>query len=665
MSEIPNRVLSDHLRELLSGRRITAAVFMTYTLETEFFEEEIVSLLASDTLVQEPKVRLVQLEEELRGDVGPIAVYYDPKGLKREGAKRLDIRYVPVRIGTGAFHPKVVLVLTEPADPESGLVPSLVCGVLSANLTRGGWWSSIECAHFEGVDAGSRCSFRDDLLRLLADVRRLGGEDRDHESLDAVRQWIRGNVEQTVQATSAGRLRTRLVAGRGDLLDFLAEIRGGEITGSSLEVISPFLDEKKPSALKAMIERFDIRETRVFLPTNNDGSALVARELYQGVEALPSAQWGRLPQPLLRLGKEKAASVRGVHAKVYRFIKRSRHFEALVVGSHNLTSSAHRRGGNFEASFLVERDISGPLDWWLRVDGARPRTFEVQADDEDDAAGSYVPLQLRYDWAAKLCEAYWGGSATASDVRIESAGVTLFALPALRSAEWVTLPIESAATLEGVLVSTGIMDAVRGDGSRGPVLVQEYNMARKPSLVLQLQPAQVLEYWSRLSAELRATYLTERGGNIPEGMFREGDRAGRLGSVDGFFATFAGIFHGFEMLRKQVDESIVEGKERKAEYLLLGKRRDSLPSLIETVLTDEIGDDPIRSYLMLLCARQLLREYKAREDEFFLERRSEINKWMTFTTRTEQFVAALKLDDDGHAFIDWFEGHFLKPFRRA
>ena len=102
-ANIPTKVLSQQIREYLTARRVTAAVFLTYTLERGFFEEEIVSLLAGDALIQEPKIRLWQLEEALRGAIGPISVYYDQAGLRPEKGKNLDIRYVPVRVKTAVF----------------------------------------------------------------------------------------------------------------------------------------------------------------------------------------------------------------------------------------------------------------------------------------------------------------------------------------------------------------------------------------------------------------------------------------------------------------------------------------------------------------------------------------------------------------------------------
>src|SRR6476469_7644799 len=111
MSAIPRAVLSDTVRKLLSGRRVTAGVFMTYTFEPQFFEEGVLSLLSDEMVSAEPKLRMLQLEELLRSSIGPIAVYYDRGGLRGDGAARLDVRYTPVHVPTGIFHPKVVLLL--------------------------------------------------------------------------------------------------------------------------------------------------------------------------------------------------------------------------------------------------------------------------------------------------------------------------------------------------------------------------------------------------------------------------------------------------------------------------------------------------------------------------------------------------------------------------
>lgn len=76
------------------------------------------------------------------------------------------------------FHPKLVLVLVEDSTDEDeeeavaeGHPESLIVGVLSANLTRAGWWENLETGHFEEVHdkdwTYETYSFRKDLLGLV------------------------------------------------------------------------------------------------------------------------------------------------------------------------------------------------------------------------------------------------------------------------------------------------------------------------------------------------------------------------------------------------------------------------------------------------------------------------------------------------------------------
>ena len=77
MTRIPREVLSDALRKLLAQRRVTAAVFMTYTLEPQFFEEEVLSLgITDDPLTVAAELRVVRWEEQQAGE-RPLAELLD------------------------------------------------------------------------------------------------------------------------------------------------------------------------------------------------------------------------------------------------------------------------------------------------------------------------------------------------------------------------------------------------------------------------------------------------------------------------------------------------------------------------------------------------------------------------------------------------------------
>lgn len=662
MSGAPTAVLTNHLQSLLSGRRVTAAVFATFTLEPQFFEEEVLPLLADDELVQEPRMRLVQLEEQLRGEIGPVAVYYDQAGLRADGSPRLDVRYVPVRVPTGLFHPKLVLVLTAPRDQNSRLKPALICGVLSANLCQDAWWRSLECAHFEVLEEGGRASIRDDLRKCLLDIRGLSAREDGHDALDRIREWLRYSLSDTVHSTEAGRLRTRLIAGTRSLLDAVDDVRGAAIEGRCLEVVSPFFDKEDPKPLASLIERFSFRETRVFLPTAADGSVLCSPGIYEGIRSLNGVRWGRLPEDLLKLGKELNAPRRGVHAKVYRFIDRTQRLETLLVGSHNLTSAAHQRGGNFEASVLIERESPGPIDWWLSIDSGRPKGFAEPTDHEDEAGDSFVPLQVRFDWTTRRSEARWDGASTSPALRVRSAGELLFEVTSLPKSEWQPLADAASDALERILVSTSILEIVLPNGTSGAVLVQESGMTRKPSILLSLSATDILEYWSRLSPAQRAEYLSSRAGNVP-GVFASDEVSPSLVATESFFSTYAGIFHGFEMLRKQVHEALAASAERRVDHLLFGRRHDSLPSLIARVVDGGEGMDNVSRYLTLLCARQLLQELRGMQQAVFVANRKEIDALSQQTRAADGIAAELDLGANGQEFLGWFERHFARNLR--
>jgi hypothetical protein len=664
-ASIPTAVLSQQLRSLLDGRKVIAAVFMAFTFEPEFFEQEVMTLLAGDDLSQEPKLRLLQLQELLRADIGPVAVYYDQSGLRPDGPARLDIRYIPVRVRTGGlFHPKVVLLLTDPLDAESADPTTLLFGVMSANLTKGGWWSNLECVHFESIKPGDRLGFHDDLTRLLRETRVLSTREAGHEPLDRIHTWLRRETTQTSHATWEGRLRTRLVAGTRPFLEFISEARSDTLAGCSLEVISPFFDERDPGPLRRLVEQLDIRETRVFLPTMPDGRPTCAEEFFDAVRAIPNADWARLPEPLLRIGKDANAKPRGVHAKVYRFFKRSARYEALVVGSHNLTTAAHQKGGNFEASLLIERDDAGVPDWWLDVQKKKPTAFAPDAAtiDDDISEREFVPLQLTFDWMTKRAEARWDGAAVSNLLKISSSGSDLFTLESLQPGTWTVLSPENAAILETGLASTSIF-TVSKDGSAGTILVQESGMSRKPSIVVAFSIADILEYWSRLTPADRASYLEAHFQSTIPDDWSVGDIVRReAGEVSSFFENFAGIFHGFEMLRTQMADCLSEGNEKKADYLLFGKRHDSLPHMVEKAHSPDQAN-PLSRYLVLLCARQLLHEMRRGDTSFFIERRADIDALLDTTLNTEDLLGGLTLGEGGPKFIKWFEGHFLKRLK--
>ena len=174
------------MAEAIDGRRVRRAVFTTFSFDPGFFEINILPVLFDQPFSQPDKVRRLQLEDALR-TIDHVAVYYDRRALTQDGEPaQLDYRRLDVSRTTGYFHPKVVLLLVDDRHEGEGTAHSykegdepirqaLIVAILSANLTRAGWWENVECAHVEEIKDrdvdDERCSFRPDLLSLIRRIR--------------------------------------------------------------------------------------------------------------------------------------------------------------------------------------------------------------------------------------------------------------------------------------------------------------------------------------------------------------------------------------------------------------------------------------------------------------------------------------------------------------
>src|SRR5260221_2752082 len=103
----PTAVLSDELKSVVAGRRLRAAVFLTFRFEPEFFEQEVIPLFFDVSLSHAEAIKRVQIGALLRDVAHGVAVYYDQNGLVAGGkTPRLDVRRKPLCHLTGHFHPK-------------------------------------------------------------------------------------------------------------------------------------------------------------------------------------------------------------------------------------------------------------------------------------------------------------------------------------------------------------------------------------------------------------------------------------------------------------------------------------------------------------------------------------------------------------------------------
>lgn len=664
------------MSDAIAGRRVRSAVFTTFSFDPGFFELHVLPLLFDQSFSQVDKVRLLQLEDALRA-VDRLAVYYDRSALAQDAEPaRLAYARVDVRRATGVFHPKLVLLLVEsPPEEDDSPRHTLLVAALSANLTRAGWWENVECGHVEEIpealEGDERLSFRGDLLAILRRIRRVGGAEDDHSALDAVRDFLRDRapMRQYAYASSGGRYHTRLFGGLGDqsLGDWLAGLGFGRRQWN-LEIVSPYVDPTGAGPVAALTDALAPRETRVYLPTDADGTALVSEATYRAVSEL-GVRWSELPSELVRRGRgehgERLAP-RRVHAKVYRLWRRGEG-QALLVGSVNLTRAGHSHGGagNLEAAFLVDASNQSPR-WWLEPLEVEAERF-VEDDPREDE-GLYpapVDLSLRFDWGTGRGAYRVAGDAGDGLVVTDLSGMTLFAIDAPEPGVWTPLAEEADEALCGQLQSSSFVRAVQGN-REWRVLVREEGMAYRPSLLSDLTPEEILQYWSLLTADQRAAFIEGIAGLdvALEGLPVR--QESRLAAGNTLFERFAGVYHAFGCLRRHVTEALESGRLQEAEARLFGAKYDSLPVLLERSLEREVSD-PVLRYVTFLSARQLRDTLLGQHCDLLaalgIERRRSLDRILE---RLPEVRSALPLADrDEEAFLDWFERAFLEDLSRT
>ena len=674
----PEAVLSGRLAEAVRGRRVRTAVFTTFNFDPGFFELQVLPLLFPQSFSQVDKVRLLQLEDALR-DVDHLAVYYDRGALSQDAEPaRLDYRRIDVRRANGVFHPKLVFLLVDEPRESGGdtgeTYQSLVVACLSANLSRAGWWENVECAQIEEIQdrdlASGRVPYRRDLLAILRRIRGCAAQDDHHRALDAVHEFLRERAPagRDARAGAGGRWQTRLFGGEGglDLAGWLANLGLGR-DDWNLEVISPYFDARGAAPLRRLAEEIGPRQTRVYLPRDADGSALVTADAYEAVAELDCMHWAELPGEIMRRSggaSGERLAPRRVHAKVYRLWRRGGG-DIVVVGSVNCTSPAHRHGGagNLEAAFLVDiSDEKLPKRWWLTKLGQTAERFVDSAPDETDGMDNPpFGVSIRYDWGESRLEVRLEREMALPSEVTDISGRRLFAVEHADAKRWCVMGNRAAEAVRDSLKSSSFV-VMRRDAAHWRVLVREEGMAHRPSVLSDLSPDEILEYWSLLSAEERAAFIERHAafGEKIEGIPAT-ERDDPLGTGDTLFDRFAGVFHAFGCLRRNIEKSLKDGRHDEAEMRLLGAKYDSLPELLQKTLEREDGD-PVIGYVTFLTAKQIRDSLGRQDRSFFRERRTQVRKLDRLIATGIKWRGAIFPRDDAQsrAFLEWFEPVFLK-----
>jgi len=664
-------VLSDVLGDRIGGRRVHAALFTTFSFDPGFFELYVVPILFPDrAFSHQEKARWIQLAGAL-DELQALSVYYDRRALSQDALPaRLEWERIDLARETGGyFHPKLVLVLVENDDPEGELdspLLSLIVGTLSANLTRSGWWENVEAAHFEEIRDErldrERCSFRRDLLATLRHLDSAVTTRADQAAHRLIHDFLLTKARRKgfKRNKFGGRYFTRLYCGQDQLARWLEETLDLEPDTWNLEVVSPYFDEGHAGTVERLIEGTRAKATRIYLPLDAEGQARVSRATYDAVAE--HAAWCDLPGPLTQRSsgaRQQKLAPRRVHAKVYRLWAKGQG-EIVLVGSVNLTSPGHSKAnaGNFEAAFLVHDDSAGRLSWWLEPREKAPGAFRAENEGESDVAVDMpVQLALRFDWRSKRLEYFFEEHADQLELW-DPNGRQLLDLPQPAAGTWTDCGDEAAQAAETLLLATSFL-LVKHPAGEWRILVRELGMGFKPSLLSQLSPEEILQYWSLLSPAQRQAFILDKLGREAdlEGLTESGGQ--RFLAGDTLFDRFAGIFHAFGCLQRRVDEALAAERWNEVEARLFGARYDSLPSLLDKVVEGQ-GMDPVNAYLTFLCAKQVHERLRREHRDFLKARKAVARELERRLDKLPEIRDSVGLaDDEAEAFFAWYERSFL------
>lgn len=638
--------ISEAFRIQIGNRRVLRGFFSTFSFEADFFELEVLPLLlGSPALSPNETIRYHQLQSLMRQHRGRWAVAYDVDVFDPQQAPRLEVDYLPIRIGGACQHAKLAVLLVEGRDKQ----PALLLAAGSFNLTKAGWWENLEVGHWVELRPGYAPGNILGPLREALDFFRQRGASA---ALDALREFASG-----LQSTADEPGCAFYFSGSGSTRQHFAHFIEQHVPEpGELEVISPFFSTEGDNRdIQNFLTRFS--HATVLLPRDEQGNALVDEATV--FKKLPGQQvsWGQWREELLdsHYGKDR---YRRLHAKIYQTPGPQ---GWCFVGSVNLSYKAFMQ--NVEAGFLLKGQDCGPL---LQALEQPPERFLVEEEApcsrSASEAVSLPVIQLVYDWQENqlLVSSSVSGQlillgnteTVLADLELEAGHVRECQFPELRE------QLERSSLLPVEWLQAG-MGSVRGT-----LLVSQRNLYCRPSHL----PALDLQSLLRIFQGMHDTTRLELMADLAAQMIRLSQDAGSLDEnlpdlpsavePESFFSEFSQVNGAFWVLAGRLARAEREGDEGTLAYFLKGHQPDSLRQAVVSLraVADRGQPSLIVRYLTLLSVEELLQRHKAHADESLLH---EVQLAVEKLEREELLVQLQ--GDDKLRFIQWFKEKFFQP----
>ena len=639
--------ISESLRTAIGEREVMLAFFSTYSFEPDFFELEVLPLLLGNpALSSNESIRYYQLQSLMRQHEGRLAVVYDLSVFDPQLAPRLEVDYMPMRVGGACQHAKLMVLVVRDRKSKQ---QSIVIGAGSFNLTKSGWWENLEVGHWVELCEGFAPS---NIHRPLLDALRFYQAQTPSPVLEKI-LGIAQTFETSADDASCSFYFSGSSSGRIHFDSFIAEHTDAK---APLEVISPFFAaEGDNQVILSLLKRHP--SVTVLLPLDEHGQALVHRESVY--ESLPdeTITWGRWSESVRKSHLDPKRGYRRLHAKIYQSLGDD---PWAFVGSVNLSYKAFRQ--NVEAGFLLRGHATKSLLATLQT---QPDRFNVEpeAENQSDSDGQEMPpIHALFDWQSEA-------------LHLSSKQVGSLAL--LNSASEVLLIVQLNAVEDQLVPAPQLKQHMQGSSlmharwqsdeklAAGTVLVSQRNLFCRPTHLPPLDLQALLRIFIGMHESRRLELFGDLAIRLLNASQDEGLQDEYLpeltseGSFESFFAEFSQVNGAFWELAESLGKAEEAGDLQTLAYYLKGHQPDSLRKLLETIAdSDSTRKAPslIVRYLTLLSVEDLLKRFNKHADANLL------NDAEKALSSLEQKELLTQLDGaKGEHFLRWFKAKFFEP----
>lgn len=639
--------ISEAFRTVIGDREVRQALFTTYSFEPDFFELEVLPLLLGNpALSSNESIRYYQLQSLMRQHAGRLAVVYDLSIFDPQLAPRLEVDYLPMRVGGACQHAKLAVLVVRDRHTQQ---QSIVLGAGSFNLTKAGWWENLEVGHWVELGKGNSPG---NILNPLLEALRFYQARTPSQVLDAILS-VAKEFDVSADDPNCSFYFSGDGSGRSHFDSFITERTKAD---AALEVISPFFAVEGDN--RTIIDFLGhYPSATVLLPLDEQDQALVDRTSVY--EALPreTITWGQWPESIRKSHLDPKGPYRRLHAKIYQALGEE---SWCFVGSVNLSFKAFRQ--NVEAGFLLKGLDATALLVPLQ---SPPDKFKIEAEASsasDSDVPDMPPIYVLFDWQTELLHASCGQSGELTLLSGTGEALARVVLDG-RGEQAFTAP-----QLKAHLQCSSLLHACWQEGAEvvnGTVLLSQRNLFCRPTSL----PALDLQALLRIFIGMHESRRLELFGDLAIRLLHASQEDGLQDqflpelttedSFESFFAEFSQVNGAFWELGGRLDKAESVGDLQTLAYYLKGYQPDSLRKVLASIAGSDSTNKAaplIVRYLTLLSIADLLRRFSAHAGESLLQ-------------EAEQALIALEQDEllaqldgvEGEQFLSWFKAKFFEP----